>query len=304
MITFLLYPISLIPLQILYLLSDFCAYLLYHVFKYRRKVVSENIEKSFPNLDKKERISIEKQFYKNFCDNFIETVKLLSISEKELQSHITADYSELEKILAENQNCHIYLGHQFNWEWANAHVGSTFKNTNIAVAYKPLRNNSFNNLMLKIRSRFGSKMVSSKKMKHEMEAYKDKQHVLILVADQNPNKPIRSFWTSFLSQPTAFISGSELYTASHKTPTLFAKIIREKRGHYKFVLTPIFDFSEEYSIGRVTSIFTKKLENAIKANPENYLWSHKRWKHKYKIEYKRRWIDKSLELQLYSNHKL
>lgn len=298
MITFLLYPISLIPLPILYLFSDFCTYLLYHVFKYRRIVVNENIAKSFPNLDKEERISIEKQFYKNFCDNFIETIKLLSMSKKELQSHITADYSELEKILAENQNCHIYLGHQFNWEWANAHIGSTFKNINIAVAYKPLRNNSFNNLMLKIRSRFGSKMVSSKNMKYEMKPFVEQQHVLILVADQNPNKPIRSFWTSFLSQPTAFISGSELYTASHKTPTLFAKIIKVKRGHYKFVLTPIFDFSEEYNIGRITNIFTKKLENAISANPENYLWSHKRWKHKYKNEYKRRWIDTSMELQL------
>lgn len=298
MITFLLYPISLIPLRILYLFSDFCAYLLYHVFKYRRKVVSENIAKSFPDLDNEERFIIEKQFYKNFCDNFIETLKLVSISEKELQSHITADYSELEKILAENQNCHIYLGHQFNWEWANAHIGSTFKNTNIAVAYKPLSNKSFNNFMLKIRSRFGSKMVSSKNMKHEMEPFAKQQHVLILVADQNPRVPKRSFWTSFLSQQTAFISGSELYTASNKTPTLFAKIIREKRGHYRFVLTPIFDFSEEYSIGRVTSIFTKKLENAIKANPENYLWSHKRWKHKYKNEYDRRWIDTSMELHM------
>ncbi len=298
MITFLLYPISLIPLKILYLFSDFCAYLLYHFFKYRRKVVSENIAKSFPNLDNEERFIIEKQFYKNFCDNFIETLKLVSISEKELQSHITADYSELEKVLAENQNCHIYLGHQFNWEWANAHIGSTFKNTNIAVAYKPLRNKSFNNLMLKIRSRFGSKMVSSKNLKYEMEPFAKQQHVLILVADQNPRVPKRSFWTSFLSQQTAFISGSELYTASNKTPTLFAKIIREKRGHYKFILTPIFDFSEEYSIGRVTSIFTKKLENAIKANPENYLWSHKRWKHKYKNEYYRRWIDPSMKLQM------
>ena len=298
MISFLLYPISLLPLRILYLFSDFCAFLLYHVFKYRRKVVSENIAKSFPNLDEKERISIEKQFYNNFCDSFIETIKLLSMSEKQLQSHITADYSELEKILAENQNCHIYLGHQFNWEWANAHVASAFKNKNIAVAYKPLSSKSFNDLMLKIRSRFGSKMVSSKNMKKEMEIFKDKQHVLILVADQNPNKPIKSFWTSFLSQQTAFISGSELYSASHKTPILFAKIIREKRGHYKFVLTPIFNFSDEYKIGSITNIFSKKLENAIKINPENYLWSHKRWKHKYKVEYNKRWVDKALEINL------
>lgn len=296
MIAFILYPISLLPLKILYAFSDFCAFFLYRVVKYRRAVVRENIAKSFKNRNAFERTKIEKQFYKNFCDNFIETVKLLSISEKSLQSHITADYSELEKILANNQNCHIYLGHQFNWEWANAHVASAFKKTTIAVAYKPIRSKPFNNLMLTIRTRFGSKMVSSKKMKKEMEAYINNQHVLILVADQNPSQPIKSFWTSFLSQPTPFISGSELYSASGKTPTLFAKIIREKRGHYRLVLTRIFDFSEDYTIGKITTIFTKNLEGAITLNPENYLWSHKRWKHQYLEQYNKRWIDNSIQV--------
>lgn len=297
MITFLLYPISLIPLRILYLFSDLCAYLLYHIFKYRRKVVKENIDKSFSYLDDNERIRIEKKFYQNFCDHFIETLKLLSMSEKKLQDHITADYSELEKILANNQNCHIYLGHQFNWEWANAHIASALKNTNIVVAYKPLTSLSFNELMLRIRSRFGSKMVSSKNLKKEMEPFTNQQHVLILVADQNPNVPKKSFWTSFLSRRTAFIGGTELYTASHKTPTLFAKIIREGRGHYKFVLTPIFDFTTQYNTGLITAIFTDKLENAIKSYPENYLWSHKRWKHAYKNEYNNRFFDKSILLE-------
>jgi Kdo2-lipid IVA lauroyltransferase/acyltransferase len=296
MMTWLLYPISLIPLRILYIFSDVSAYLLYHVFKYRRDVVKANIDKSFHYLDEAERMEIEKKFYHNFCDHFIETLKLYSMSEKELQGHITADYTELEKILAGHQNCHIYLGHQFNWEWANAHIASTLKNTNIVVAYKPLSSKSFNSLMLKIRSRFGSKMVSSMNMKREMEAFADKQHVLILVADQNPNVPKKSFWTSFLSQRTAFISGTELYTASHKTPLLFAEIIREERGRYRFALTPVFDFSKQYKTGIITAIFTEKLENTIKSYPENYLWSHKRWKHIYKNEYSKRFFDSSMTL--------
>jgi len=297
MITFLLYPVALLPLRVLYFFSDLCAYLLYHVFKYRRRVVEENVAKSFPALSEQERTAIAKKFYQNFCDHFIETLKLLSMSEKELQQHITADYSALEKILETNQNCHIYLGHQFNWEWANAHIASVVKKTNIVVAYKPLSSKPFNALMYKIRSRFGSKMVSSKNMKREMEAFTAKQHVLILVADQNPKVPKRSFWTSFLSQQTAFISGTELYTAAHKTPTLFAKIIREARGQYRFVLTPIFDFTQQYNTGLITTLFTDKLENAIKSNPENYLWSHKRWKHHYKKEYSNRWFDKATLLQ-------
>lgn len=278
----------------LYIISDVSAYLLYHVFQYRRQVVKANIDRSFHYLDENERLEIEKRFYRNFCDHFIETLKLLSMNEKELNGHISADYSELRKILESDQNCHIYLGHQFNWEWANAHIASALKGTNVVVAYKPLSSKSFNSLMFKIRSRFGSKMVSSMNMKREMEAFTDQQHVLVLVADQNPNIPKKSFWTSFMSQRTAFISGTELYTASHKTPLLFAEIIREDRGQYKFVLTPVFDFSKQYKTGIITAIFTEKLENTIKSYPENYLWSHKRWKHIYKNEYSKRFLDKPM----------
>ncbi len=290
MIFAILYPFSLIPLRVLYLISDIFYYLLYYIIRYRRKVVSENIKKAFSTLSKKEQIIIEKQFYKNFCDNFIETIKLLSISEKELQTHITTDYSELKKIISEKRNCHIYLGHQFNWEWANAHISSVLKNTDIIVVYKLLRNQTANNFMLKLRRRFGSKMISSKNMKRDFKPFEQKQHILILAADQNPKIPERSFWTSFLSQKTAFLSGTELYTTSNKTTSFFANIIKVKRGHYKFVITPLFDFSKPYEIGIITHLFTQKLENAILANPENYLWSHKRWKHIYKNEYKKRWI--------------
>lgn len=291
MLKFLFYPISWIPLRVLYIISDLCSYLLYHVFKYRRDVVRANIDMSFQHLDEKEKLDIEKKFYKNFCDHFIETLKLLSMTEKELRDHIIADYSEVEKILANNQNCHIYLGHQFNWEWANAHIASVLKQTNIVVAYKPITSKLFNDLMLKVRSRFGSKMISSRTMKKEMGEFTDKQHVLVVVADQNPNVPAKSFWTSFLSQLTAFISGTELYTASHKTPLLFAEIIREKRGLYRFVLTPVFDFKEHYKVGKITTLFTEKLENTIVNHPDNYLWSHKRWKHIYKNEYSKRFLE-------------
>lgn len=289
-----LYLLSLLPSRILYLISDFFAFTLYHIFKYRREVVKKNILMSFQNLSESDRKKIEKEFYKNFCDNFIETLKLMSMSQAELNSHVTADYSELKKILDSNQNCHIYLGHQFNWELANAHIASNLKNDNVLVVYKPLKSRSFNNLMYKIRSRFGSKMIASKNMKKEMTAYKNKNHVLIFVADQNPNVPSRSFWTTFLKQQTPFINGTELYSASQKTPILFANIIRIKRGQYKFVLTPLHDFKVNLKLGQITSIFSEYLESAITKNPENYLWSHRRWKHKFQNEFQKRWIERPI----------
>ncbi|MFC7772396.1 lysophospholipid acyltransferase family protein [Flavobacterium sp. GCM10027622] len=290
MIYAVLYLLSLLPLRILYFFSDLTSFILFYIIRYRRKVVRANIEKSFANRNDIDRTKIEREFYTNFCDNIFETIKLLSITENELHSRIEFNYSDLQQLIKNKQNIHIYLGHQFNWEWANAHIASVLKSVNIVVAYKPLRNKSFNKFMLKLRSRFGSKMVSSKNMKKEIEDLKVKEHILIMVADQNPKTPEKSFWTSFLSQPTGFISGSELYSASKNTPTFFAKIVRIKRGKYKFEVTPIFNFEEEYHLGKITSIFTSKLEDAIIHNPENYLWSHKRWKHIYKEQYKKRWI--------------
>ncbi|MFC4816630.1 lysophospholipid acyltransferase family protein [Flavobacterium sp. GCM10023249] len=290
MIYAVLYLLSLLPLRILYFFSDLTSFILFYIIRYRRKVVRANIEKSFAYRNNIDRTKIEREFYTNFCDNIFETIKLLSITENELQSRIEFNYSDLQQLIKNKQNIHIYLGHQFNWEWANAHIASVLKSVNIVVAYKPLRNKSFNKFMLKLRSRFGSKMVSSKNMKKEIEDLKVKEHILIMVADQNPKTPEKSFWTSFLSQPTGFISGSELYSASKNTPTFFAKIVRIKRGKYKFEVAPIFNFEEEYHLGKITSIFTSKLEDAIIHNPENYLWSHKRWKHSYKEQYKKRWI--------------
>lgn len=291
MIRIILYLFSLIPLRVLYLFSDGCAFILYRIVKYRRKVVKENISKSFESSNELDRIKIEKEFYKSFCDNFMETLKLMSLSENKVQSHITADYSELNKLLESNKSSHIYLGHQFNWEWANAHIASNFKNDNVIVVYKKLKNKTFNNLMLKIRSRFGSKMIESKSLKKEMATYKNKKHILIFVADQNPSMPKRSFWTMFLSQQTPFISGTELYSTSQQSPILFANIVRIKRGQYKFVLTPLYVSDEKVKSGKITSIFAQSLEKAIKKNPENYLWSHRRWKHKYNNEFQKRWVE-------------
>lgn len=290
MIGFILYPLSLLPLKVLYLISDFCYYLLYFIFKYRRKVVHENLKNSLPHLNTQEIARTEKQFYRNFCDNIFEILKLQSISKKELHSHIDADYSILEQMVAQDKDCHLYMGHQFNWEWANAHISSVLTTTNIIVAYKPLSSNSFNNFMMKIRNRFGSKMVSSRNVSKEITQFSEKNHILVMVADQNPTIPEKSFWTTFLSQKTAFISGSELKSASQKTVCFFANSIRTSRGKYKFVITPLFDFTEPYHIGLVTQLFSENLEQAILLNPENYLWTHKRWKHKFQEKFKKRWI--------------
>ena len=292
MIKIIFYLLSLLPFKVLYFISDICYFFLYHIVRYRRKVVFKNIQNSFPNFSVEKRVKIEKRFYRNFCDNFIEMIKLISMNENEVFKRINADYSELEQLINRNENAHIYLGHQFNWELANAHISLKLKKINIIIAYKPIKNQYINKLVFEMRSRFGSKLVASKSIKKETTKLLNQPHFLILVADQNPKLPEKSFWIDFLSQNTPFISGSELFTISQNANTYFANIIKISRGYYKFEIKALNSYSEINKIGEITYNFAKMLEESITSNPQNYLWSHKRWKHIYKEEYSKRYIFK------------
>ena len=83
------YLLSLLPLRFLYIFSDVLYYPLYYCIRYRRKVVRQNLTGSFPDKNEKELIRIEKQFYHFFCDYMIETIKLFSISKKQLKRRMT-----------------------------------------------------------------------------------------------------------------------------------------------------------------------------------------------------------------------
>src|SRR3954469_2431679 len=88
-----LYLLSLLPLPVLYLFSDFVYFLIYHVFGYRKKVVMHNLTIAFPDKTEKEKIGIAKKFYRNFTDNFIETIKFLSAGEKFFRKRLTGEFS-------------------------------------------------------------------------------------------------------------------------------------------------------------------------------------------------------------------
>src|SRR5690606_21237294 len=119
-----LYLISLLPLKVLYILSDGVYGLVYHILGYRKDVVGNNLLIAFPEKSPAERKRIEKQFYKNFIDNFIETLKLISGGSRFAAKHFSGDPSLMQEQYKKGNCCQFHLGHNFNWELANIAVSS------------------------------------------------------------------------------------------------------------------------------------------------------------------------------------
>jgi KDO2-lipid IV(A) lauroyltransferase len=275
----LLYPLSILPFWVLYGLSDFACFIIYRCLKYRIPVVRENLQKAFPDKPEAELLRIEKAFYKGMCDLCVEMLKLLSISRKSLNRRFTGNWEVFREIAAEGKNGYAMLGHTFNWEWANAacpmHIPQQY-----ACVYLPVSNTAVNRLVLRLRTRTGALMVSSKSLKAGLQQLQDKQHILALAADQNPAKVDNADWISFMNREAPFFRGPENMARRARAAVVFARIRKVKRGHYNMVLERVYDDAFVTAPGEITRAYVAFVEASLHAQPENYLWSHRRWKHR------------------------
>ncbi|MGL4346672.1 MAG: lysophospholipid acyltransferase family protein, partial [Chitinophagaceae bacterium] len=202
----LLYLFSLIPLRMMFFFSDILCSLLYYIIRYRKKVVRENLKIAFPEKSNLERDLIMKKFYQNFCDWIFETIKLCSISQKELDKRMGFDIEEFNSYADDKNSMILSLGHLFNWEFA-AHQVYHFQNQPVCVNYLPLSSKTMNKILNKIRSRRGALMISATRFYREFTPYARQKHTLILVADQRPQCPENGWWINFFSKPTVFFQG-------------------------------------------------------------------------------------------------
>src|SRR5882757_470373 len=241
----LLYLVSLLPMWLLYLLADSISLLLYYVIGYRRKVIRANLLLAFPEKTKAEIIRIEKKFYRNFTDNFIETLKLLSASPSFLRRHFIIDNPEvLENFYAQGRKCQLHLGHTFNWEFANAAIPLLTKYAFI-VAYMPVENKVFERLFLHLRGRTGTILLPATRMQRGIIAYRNTQYLLALVADQAPGNPDQSYWLNFFGHPTPFVRGPERGARIADIPSVFIRFYKSRRGHYRIVFITLAEHPAE-----------------------------------------------------------
>ena len=277
----LLYLISLLPWRVLYIFSDGIAFLLKHVIKYRVDVVHQNLIIAFPNKTEKERKQIAYDFYQQFTDSFIETIKLLSISDKTFQKRFTSNVEVLNNLYPTGQSVQIMAGHFFNWEFANWGVAKYGKYPFLAV-FMPLSNKVFSKLIYDLRARYGSILIPATNFRSQFHKYANEgSYAMALAADQNPGNPLQAYWVNFFGRLTPFVKGPEKGAKLNNTAQVFVHFYRTKRGYYHSHYELMTISPNYFKDGQLTALYVKVLEEKIKANPSNYLWSHRRWKYTY-----------------------
>ena len=267
--------ISSLPISFLYSISSILSIVLINF--YRIKTVEINLKKSFPNLSNNTLNKIKSNFYKNFCDVLIETIKSNSISKKELSKRVKFEnFDVINDHVTKNERVIVLTSHQCNWEWLLLSSQDKLK-SDLHVIYKSLSNRSFDKILYESRSRFGSKLIESKNSIMFLKKKLKKVKVLAMVADQSPNINNRKVWYNMLNQKTAFYQSVNFIPKFTNSIVYFASMKRESRGSYSVK----FDLISKPPYNKKTEIlsdYVQKIESLIKKRPAEWLWSHKRWK--------------------------
>ena len=264
----------------MYLISDGIYGLMFYVFGYRRGIVMKNLSIAFPKKSDRERRAIAKEFYKNFIDTFIEMVKLVSISRKEFDKRLLINAEVINNLLPTGQSIQIHSGHFFNWEFLNLGLAANSQYPFIGV-FTAITNKTFHRLIVKIRGKYGTILISSSEFKTKFHQYTDKPYSIGLVADQNPVDPSNAYWIPFFGKMTPFLKGPEKGAKSMNTAVVMAEFYKVKRGFYRIELTLLTTTPKETPNGFITKALVNFIEESVNKRPHNYLWSHRRWKFEY-----------------------
>ena len=273
------YLLSIIPLQFLYTISDLAYLVLFQLIKYRRKVVRMNLENSFPDKSAVEIIEIEKGFYKQFCDVFIEALKLLTIRKGAISKRLFVKNIELiEELYRQKKSVIMYSAHYGNWEWFAVlpifipHQGTGF--------YKKLSNSYFDQLMQIIRCRFGAIGIESSNGYRTLVKLQQNKVLTFngVISDQCPVKEASKHWVKFLNQDTAFSIGADRIAKKLNYAVVFSVLQKVKRGKYEIEFVLIEDEPSKKESTKIIDKYAEALEDVINKSPELWLWSHRRWK--------------------------
>jgi Kdo2-lipid IVA lauroyltransferase/acyltransferase len=277
----LLWCISMLPFRVLYFFSDIVYQFVYHIIGYRRKTVRENLELVFPDKSFEERLAIEKNSFRYMCDMFIEMIKTITISEKEISKrYIVTNIEEYLEIEKKGKSIALMCAHYASYEWAisiNRYI--TFEGIGI---YKKIANPYFDKLVRDIRGRFKATLVTTKNTKSCIEE-NHKNGILGLygfASDQTPRITDKTHWNTFMGIKTPIHVGAEVLAKNYDMNITFLKSHRTKRGYYEATIELLSDDVTSVPDYQISENFIRKVEEQIYEAPEFYLWSHKRWKHR------------------------
>ena len=287
--------VRLLPFWLLYAMSDFAYIFVYHIFGYRRAIVRRNLTTSFPDKPEREIKRIEREFYHWLCDYFVETFKLLGISDRELRKRFEVrGADEVERCFADGQDCGALLGHYCNWEWLSC-TGIAFpEGRKMGLVYKPLKSPFFDRLFHRIRSSQPSAVVVPKQdiLRSLLTLRREGTRSLFgYIADQGPRYANIHLWLPFLNHDTGVFTGAERIMRKMDNAVFYLSMQRPRRGYYIATFHLLTRTPSQLPEHALTRQFFRLLEADILKQPQYYLWTHNRWKRtheefdkRYKVE--------------------
>jgi len=269
---------SRLPLRALYAFSSFLYLLAFYVVRHRHQVIRGQLEKVFPEASDAERTRIHKRFLKNFCDVVVEVLKSVSMTEADMRAHVKIMNLEVaRRHLDAGQSVMLVTSHLCNWEWL-LHGVTLQLGYPVDAAYKPLHDQWAERLMLKIRSRFGARLVPAKELLADFLRRRGIVRAVAMNADQAPVSTDKRYWTQFLGQDTAFYIGAEQIARATRLPILYVAVRRIRRGYYDVELRPLWDGREVTEPNAVTERYARACEIDVLKSPADWLWSYRRWR--------------------------
>lgn len=276
-----LWCISMLPFRLLYLFSDFTYLIVYYLIGYRKKTVRENLALALPHLSTEERLAIEKKSFRHLCDMFLEMIKTMTISNKEISKRFVFTNMEVYKNLeAQEKSIAMMLAHYASYEWVismNAYV-----NFSAFAIYKKIANPYFDKLVRNIRSRFKANLITTKETIPVIINNNRNKELSIygFASDQSPRISSAYHWQKFMGVEVPVHTGAEMLSKKYDMNVIFLKVQKVKRGYYQARFEVLSDNAKEVPNYEITDQFLKLVEQQILEAPEYYLWTHKRWKHK------------------------
>jgi KDO2-lipid IV(A) lauroyltransferase len=269
---------SRLPMRALYAFSSFLYLLAFYVVRHRHAVIREQIQKVFPHSSGAEQRLIHQRFLKNFCDVMVEVLKSVSMTEADMRAHVQIENLDVvRRYLDAGQSVMFVTSHLCNWEWL-LHGMTLQLGYPVDAAYKPLHDQWAERLMLRIRSRFGARLVPAKELLADFLKRRGIVRAVAMNADQAPVSTDKRYWTQFLGQDTAFYIGAEQIARAMRLPVVYVSVRRIRRGYYQADLRPLWDGREAMEPHTVTERYARACEIDVLANPADWLWSYRRWR--------------------------
>jgi Kdo2-lipid IVA lauroyltransferase/acyltransferase len=270
--------LSRLPMCTLYAFSGFLYFLAYYVVRHRQHVIREQLATVFPALPESERTAIHKRFLKNFCDVMVEVLKSVTLRPAQLSAHIRIlNLQAARAYLDAGQSVMFVTSHLCNWEWL-LHGVTLQLGYPVDAAYKPLHDAWAERLMLKVRSRFGARLIPAKELLADFLRRRGIVRAVAMNADQAPVSTDKRYWTRFLRQETAFYVGAEQIARATRLPILYLVMRRVRRGYYEVEIRPLWDGREALPPNAITERYARACEMDVLQHPADWLWSYRRWR--------------------------